>query len=133
VRSVPFSFEETAVRGVAQPGRALRLGRRGPQFESAHPDHLFRFSLALGEGVRVLAASLGRQDGRSTAPPWTVLFSIVSAVVTDSGGVLSHSAIVAREYGIPCVVGTGDATKRIPDGALVTVDGDSGTVAIDTQ
>ncbi len=61
------------------------------------------------------------------------LFSMVSAVVTDPGGVLFHSAIVAGEYRIPCVVGTGDATERIPDGALVTVDGDSGTVAIDTR
>jgi phosphohistidine swiveling domain-containing protein len=51
-------------------------------------------------------------------------------VVTDSGGILSHSAICAREFGIPCVVGTQVATSQIPDGALVSVDGSKGTVTI---
>jgi pyruvate,water dikinase len=68
---------------------------------------------------------------RSTAPPWTPLFSIAAAVVTDSGGILSHSAICAREYGIPAVVGTQVATSRIPDGAMVLVDGARGTVTIE--
>ena len=63
-----------------------------------------------------------------TSPPWTPLFGIVTAVVTDSGDVLSHVAIAAREYGIPCVVGTGHATAVLTDGARVTVDGDAGTV-----
>ena len=53
-----------------------------------------------------------------------------SAVVTDVGGPLSHSSIVAREYGIPAVLGTGVATRRIPDGAHVRVDGDAGTVTL---
>jgi pyruvate,water dikinase len=66
-----------------------------------------------------------------TAPPWTPLFAIAAAVVTDAGGVLSHSAIAAREYGIPCVSGTGDATRRIPDGAIISVDGTNGTVRIE--
>jgi rifampicin phosphotransferase len=66
----------------------------------------------------------------TTAPPWTPLFGIVAAVVTDTGGILSHSAVVAREYGIPAVVGAGDATARIADGALVEVDGDAGTVRV---
>jgi len=69
----------------------------------------------------------------STAPPWTPLFSIAAAVVTDSGGVLSHSAIAAREYGIPAVVGTGVGTQRIPDGATVTVDGAQGLVRIESH
>jgi pyruvate,water dikinase len=51
-------------------------------------------------------------------------------VVTDVGGPLSHSSIVAREYGIPAVLGTGVATRRIPDGARVRVDGDAGTVTL---
>jgi pyruvate,water dikinase len=68
---------------------------------------------------------------RSTAPPWTPLFAIAAAVVTDTGGILSHSAIVAREYGIPAVVGTRVATERIPDGARVTVDGNAGEVRIE--
>jgi pyruvate,water dikinase len=63
-----------------------------------------------------------------TAPPWTPLFAIVAAVVTDSGDALSHVAIAAREYGIPCVVGTHDATRRIEDGTSITVDGDAGIV-----
>jgi len=65
---------------------------------------------------------------RNTAPPWTPLFAIAGAVVTDVGGLLSHSAICAREYAIPCVVGTGVATSRIPDGSIITVDGTNGTI-----
>jgi pyruvate,water dikinase len=66
-----------------------------------------------------------------TMPAWTPLFAIASAVVTDSGGVLSHSAIVAREYGIPCVVGTTSGTRRIADGQRITVDGAAGTVTLE--
>jgi pyruvate,water dikinase len=65
-----------------------------------------------------------------TTPAWTSLFTMASAVVTDVGGPLSHSSIVAREYGIPAVLGTGVATRRIPDGARVEVDGDAGTVTL---
>ncbi len=68
---------------------------------------------------------------RSTAPPWTPLFAIAAAVVTDTGGILSHSAICAREYGIPCVAGTQSATQQIPDGAMITVDGGDGLVRIE--
>ena len=67
----------------------------------------------------------------STMPPWTPLFGIASAVVTDHGGVLSHTAIVAREYQIPAVVGTKVGTKLIKDGQRVTVDGDAGTVKLE--
>jgi len=67
---------------------------------------------------------------RTTAPPWTPLFAVAAGVVTETGGILSHSAICAREYAIPCVVGTQVATSRIPDGAMITVDGTKGTVAI---
>jgi pyruvate,water dikinase len=66
-----------------------------------------------------------------TMPPWTPLFSTVSAVVADSGGVLSHCAIVAREYRIPCVVGTVNGTRRIKDGQTITVDGGRGVVRIE--
>jgi pyruvate,water dikinase len=66
----------------------------------------------------------------TTAPPWTALFAIASAVVTDTGGVMSHSAICAREFAIPCVVGTQLGTTTIPDGATITVDGEAGTVTI---
>ena len=67
---------------------------------------------------------------RTTSPPWTVLFARASAVVTDAGGVLAHTAITAREYGIPCVVGARGATERIRDGMVVTVDGERGVVRL---
>ena len=65
-----------------------------------------------------------------TTPAWTSLFARASGIVTDVGGPLSHSSIVAREYGIPAVLGTAVATKRITDGQRVTVDGDAGTVTL---
>lgn len=63
-----------------------------------------------------------------TTPAWTSLFARAGAVVTDIGGPLSHSSIVAREYGIPAVLGTAVATRRITDGQQITVDGDTGKV-----
>jgi pyruvate,water dikinase len=63
-----------------------------------------------------------------TDPGWTPLFAVVGAAVIDIGGPLSHGAIVAREVGIPCVIGTGDGSRRIADGTLVEVDGDRGEV-----
>lgn len=66
----------------------------------------------------------------STRPSWSVLFPLMGAIVTDSGGALSHPAIIAREYGIPAVVATGSATKVLRDGQTVVVDGDRGTVEI---
>jgi len=66
----------------------------------------------------------------TTAPPWTPLFATAAAVVTDTGGVLSHCAVVAREYRIPAVVGTGFATQAIADGQIVEVDGERGIVRI---
>ena len=65
-----------------------------------------------------------------TTPAWTSLFAMASAVVTDVGGPLSHSSIVAREYAIPAVLGTGVATSRIHSGQSVRVDGDAGTVTL---
>lgn len=70
---------------------------------------------------------------RITTPAWTSLFAMASAVVTDVGGPLSHSSIVAREYGIPAVLGTGVATQRLATGQQVLVDGDAGTVTIERQ
>jgi pyruvate,water dikinase len=66
----------------------------------------------------------------TTTPAWTPLFAMASAVVTDIGGPLSHGSIVAREYGIPAVMGTGEATQRIKNGQTITVDGGNGTVEI---
>ena len=67
-----------------------------------------------------------------TMPPWTPLFSTVGAVVADTGGVLSHCAIVSREYRMPCVVGTAIGTAVIKDGMMLTVDGGRGLVGIDS-
>lgn len=63
-----------------------------------------------------------------TAPAWTPLFDRVAAIVTDTGGVAAHASIVAREYGLPAVVGTTNATGRLRDGELVEVDGSAGVV-----
>jgi pyruvate,water dikinase len=63
-----------------------------------------------------------------TDPDWEPIMKIASAIVTDKGGRTSHAAIVSRELGIPCIVGTGDATSRIPNGKAVTVDCSSGAV-----
>jgi pyruvate,water dikinase len=95
----------------ASPGRATGIVRviRGPQqFNELQP----------GE---ILVAPL-------TAPAWTPLFSQAAAVVTDVGSAASHASIIAREYGIPAVVGCGDATARLRTGMRVTVDGTAGNV-----
>ncbi len=100
------------VSGVpASPGRATGLVRVicGPaEFEQ----------LRRGE---ILVAPL-------TAPAWTPLFSRAAAVITDVGSAAAHASIIAREYGIPAVVGCGDATSRLRTGMRVTVDGMTGNV-----
>jgi phosphohistidine swiveling domain-containing protein len=77
---------------------------------------------ALGPGD-ILVASV-------TDPSWTPLFVVAGAVIVDVGALLSHAVIVSRELGIPCVVSTVDASKRIPDNALLSVDGDNGLVTV---
>ena len=70
---------------------------------------------------------------RATSPYFNVVLPLLGALVTDRGGQLCHAAIVAREYGIPGIVGTKDATRTIPDGARIRVDGGSGEVSILSQ
>ncbi|MQF49074.1 hypothetical protein FIM08_04170 [SAR202 cluster bacterium AC-647-N09_OGT_505m] len=70
---------------------------------------------------------------RSLTPPWTPYLGVIGAIVTNSGGELSHGAVVAREFGIPAVVGTINGTDLIRDGAIVAVDGTAGIVVIETQ
>jgi phosphohistidine swiveling domain-containing protein len=65
-----------------------------------------------------------------TTPAWTPLFAMASGVVTDIGGPLSHGSIVAREYGIPAVLGTGHATRTITSGQMLTLDGNAGTITL---
>ncbi len=68
---------------------------------------------------------------RQTSPAWSPLFGVAKAVVTELGGTLSHAAIVAREYGIPAVVGVKNATQEIEDGEIIQVRGDEGKIIID--
>lgn len=66
----------------------------------------------------------------TTDPMWSTLFPIAKAVVTEMGGILSHAAIVAREYGTPCVVNVKGIIDALEDGSLIEVDGDKGMVTI---
>jgi len=65
-----------------------------------------------------------------TSPGWAPVFGRVAAIVTDVGGVMSHAAIVCREFGLPAVTGTVDGTRRITTGDRVRVDGTRGTVTV---
>jgi pyruvate,water dikinase len=85
--------------------------------------------------IRTLADASRLQPGEilvttATAPAWTPLFAVAAGVVTDTGGILSHCAVVAREYGIPAVVGVMGATAMIADGQWVEVDGNAGVVRL---
>ncbi len=105
--------ERSTLRGIgASPGTAT--GRAVPVFNPA------RAVLRRGD---ILVA-------RHTDPGWTPLLSIVAGVVTEEGGLLNHCAIVARELGIPTVVGVRGAIRLIPEGSRITVDGGSGTVVV---
>ena len=110
--------------------------------ESEHEENLLR-GLGASQGVyegpaRVVSGPT--EFGRilqgdvlvtgATSEAFNILLPLLGAIVTDSGGLLSHSAIVAREYGIPGVVGTRDATDRIADGMRVRVDGEAGEVTL---
>lgn len=66
----------------------------------------------------------------TTTPAWTPLLSQARGLVTDIGGVLAHDSIVAREFGIPTVLGTGEVSQRIRHGHFITVDGDRGLVLL---
>jgi len=102
------------IKGVgASPGRVVGVARviHGPEeFDLMQPGD-------------ILVAKI-------TTPAWTPLFALASGVVTDVGGLLSHSSIVAREYHIPAVLGTGVATERVRSGHHITADGDAGVVTM---
>lgn len=83
---------------------------------------------AFDEGARVLPGEV--LVAPFTDPGWTPLFTAAAAVVMDFGGMLSHGAIVAREYGLPAVVNVGPATRRLRTGQRVRVDGNSGLVTV---
>jgi pyruvate,water dikinase len=102
------------IKGVGtSPGRVVGVARviHGPdEFDQMQPGD-------------ILVAKI-------TTPAWTALFALASGVVTDVGGPLSHSSIVAREYHVPAVLGTGVATERIRTGQRISVDGDGGVVTL---
>jgi len=111
VRTTGPAPKDAIVGQPASPGRAT-----GPVRIIHGPGDFDRF-----QPGEVLVA-------RATAPAWTPLFAHAAAVVTDGGTLAAHASLVAREYGIPAVVATGDATTRLADGQVVTVDGGAGTV-----
>jgi pyruvate,water dikinase len=111
VRTGEAVAEGAIIGQPASPGRAT-----GPVRIVHGPDDFDRF-----QPGEVLVA-------RATAPAWTPLFARAVGVVTDGGTLAAHASLVAREYGIPAVVATGDATTRLRDGQVVSVDGGAGTV-----
>lgn len=113
----------------------------GPRIASTEPDVLRGTGASAGVVTGPARITLSQDDfGRiqpgdvivcpSSNPSWVPVFTIAGGLVTNTGGVLSHAAVVAREFGLPAVVGTGDATTRIADGRLVEIDGTAGTVRL---
>ncbi len=111
----------------------------GDEEQAAHPALLRGLGGAPGSAagpariLRSLADAEILKDGdvlvtHMTSPDWTALMRRAAAIVTDSGGMTCHAAIVSRELGIPCIVGTGDATRVLRDGETVTVDATHGLV-----
>jgi pyruvate,water dikinase len=124
-------------RPITTPISSVKAGSEKPEEESKELIRGLGASPGRGSGeVRVLA-SPHKDDGfesgdvlvaEMTTPDWVPLMMKASAIVTDGGGVTCHAAIVSREMGLPCVVGTRNATKVLKDKMLVTVDGTHGTV-----
>ena len=147
-RQATWEKERALTPPVALP---IKNGARflGIDFTNVMPA---RTNQAEGDALKGIAASPGRITGaarvihgpaefnqmrqgdilvaRITTPAWTPLFALAAGVVTDVGGPLSHSSIVAREYHIPAVLGTGVATERLSSGQRIIVDGDAGTVTL---
>jgi pyruvate,water dikinase len=137
---MPDSIEDPAVQmlwGITS--ETLQAWSRAPEEGQENELRGFAASKGIVEGVaRVLKTvnEIGQiREGEIlvcpvTAPSWAPVFSKIRAAVSDIGGTMSHAAIVAREYGMPAVVGTGQATKRIKTGQRLRVDGDRGVVTI---
>ena len=136
----PSGLPPAAARLMRATG--IALGEVFGSSEAQHEKHLLR-GLAASQGIYEGPARLvsgPSEFGRiaqgdvlvtgATTEAFNILLPLLGAIVTDSGGLLSHSAIVAREYGIPGVVGTREATDRIGDGVRVRVDGDAGEVTV---
>jgi len=115
--------------------KAVRAARTGRPAEGAIVGHPASAGRATGPARLIY----GPQDfehfadgevlvAKATSPAWTPLFARAAAAVTDGGTLAAHASLVAREYGIPAVVGTGNATSVLYTGQIVTVDGNAGTV-----
>jgi len=141
------------------PGRWLGRGmrRQNPELDAAAKaigvsTATLESDLKAGKTIAQVAASKGVAEGPArvittvgelelveageilvcpiTAPSWAPVFSRIGGAVSDIGGIMSHAAIVSREYGLPAVVGTGFGTKNIKTGQRIRVDGDNGVVTI---
>ena len=145
--SVPVHAATLKIATVVPEGSAWRFGpinmsawetqKRNPR----DADRLEGFAVSPGRvsGVAIVVLSPADFDKMqpdsilvcpTTTPAWTPLFAQAIGLVTDIGGILAHGSIVAREYGIPAVLGTGNGTERIATGQRITVDGDRGIVTI---
>jgi phosphohistidine swiveling domain-containing protein len=124
---------------VSGPANADRFD--GPRYTSTDVDEIRGTGASAGIVRGRARITLGQADFGavqagdiivcpSSNPSWVPLFAIAGGLITDTGGVLSHAAVVAREFALPAVVGTGDATQRIADGRLVELDGTSGIVRL---
>ena len=137
---MPEHLEDPAVQmlwGITS--ETLDLWSLPPDKVNANELHGFAASPGVVEGIaRVLKSvnDIGQvREGdilvsTVTTPSWGPVFPKIKAAVSDIGGTMSHAAIVAREYGMPAVVGTGRATKQISTGQKIRVDGDNGIVTI---
>ncbi len=137
---MPEALNDPAVRmlwGVT--AQTLEAWSQASDAADSREIHGYAASSGIAEGVaRVLrdVNEIGQiQAGEIlvcpvTAPSWGPIFGKIAATVSDIGGTMSHAAIIAREYGMPAVVGTGQGTKRIKTGQRVRVDGDRGVVRI---
>lgn len=152
----PRALIEDRRRAIARQTRLvppLRVGEVPPMFERIvrSAEDAIRGPVSTDAGaVAGIPASAGRAHGPArvvhspdefdriqpgdilvcpmTAPAWTAVFDRIAGIVTDTGGVAAHASIIAREYGLPAVVGTGDATVRLQDGELIEIDGSVGVV-----
>jgi phosphohistidine swiveling domain-containing protein len=116
-----FTFAEPATAGAltgipASPGAVRGVARVARTVEEA---------MRLEKGAILVCLF--------TDPGWTVLLDRAAGVVTETGGLLSHAAVICREYGIPAVLGVPGATRRIPDGSTIAIDGTTGRVDLLTE
>src|SRR6266536_3485692 len=145
---------DTSAASASVPSDRSRRGmrRRIPRLLLSDGTDAEAALVSVGEGLRGSPASPGVASGTarvirspagarlepgeilvvpSTDPGWTPLFLTAGALVMEMGGMMSHGAVVAREYGIPAVVGVAGATEQITTGQRVTVDGSAGTVVLE--